>query len=196
MCTCWEIEFFVFLLLHHMAIIRACMCAQSLSHVRLCDPMDCSLIDSSVNGIFQARILEQVAISYSKRSSQSRYQTRISCMSWIGRQIFFFFLNHWATWEALSEHRNQWKHSFNVGTPSKSQPLTYFSLLFLKFRGTDIWLIFSWLSVTSGKNTKYDIHLEYWQVNSCQFKFLFFLHRLSYLPPSNTASNYINKWSN
>ena len=92
MCTCWEIEFFVFLLLHHMAIIRACMCAQSLSHVRLCDPMDCSLIDSSVNGIFQARILEQVAISYSKRSSQSRYQTRISCMSWIGRQIFFFFL--------------------------------------------------------------------------------------------------------
>ena len=29
----------------------------------LCDPMDCSLPDSSVHGIFQARVLEWVAIS-------------------------------------------------------------------------------------------------------------------------------------
>ena len=35
----------------------------------LCDPMDCSLPGSSVHGIFQARILEWVAISFSKRSS-------------------------------------------------------------------------------------------------------------------------------
>ena len=33
--------------------------------VWLCNPMDCSLADSSVHGIFQARILEWVAISYS-----------------------------------------------------------------------------------------------------------------------------------
>ena len=32
----------------------------------LCRPMDCSLPDSSVRGIFQARILEWVAISYSR----------------------------------------------------------------------------------------------------------------------------------
>ena len=31
----------------------------------LCDPTDCSLPDSSVHGIFQARILEWVAISFS-----------------------------------------------------------------------------------------------------------------------------------
>ena len=31
----------------------------------LCDPMDCSLLDSSVHGILQARILEWVAISFS-----------------------------------------------------------------------------------------------------------------------------------
>ena len=31
----------------------------------LCDPMDCSLPGSSIHGIFQARILEWVAISFS-----------------------------------------------------------------------------------------------------------------------------------
>ena len=35
----------------------------------LCDPMDCSLPGSSVHGIFQARILEWVAISFSRGSS-------------------------------------------------------------------------------------------------------------------------------
>ena len=35
----------------------------------LCDPMDCSLPGSSVHGIFQARILEWVAIPFSRGSS-------------------------------------------------------------------------------------------------------------------------------
>ena len=35
----------------------------------LCDPMDCSLPGSSIYGIFQARVLEWVAISFSKGSS-------------------------------------------------------------------------------------------------------------------------------
>ena len=34
-----------------------------------CDPMDCSLPGSSVHGIFQARIVEWIAISFSRRSS-------------------------------------------------------------------------------------------------------------------------------
>ena len=38
----------------------------------LCDPTDCSLPGSSIRGIFQARILERVATSFSRRSSQSR----------------------------------------------------------------------------------------------------------------------------
>ena len=39
----------------------------------LCDPMDCSsLPGSSIHGIFQARILEWVAISFSRRSSRPR----------------------------------------------------------------------------------------------------------------------------
>ena len=44
----------------------------------LCDPMDCSLPGSSVRGILQARILEWVAISFSRRSSQPRDQTQVS----------------------------------------------------------------------------------------------------------------------
>ena len=32
----------------------------------LCDPVDCSLLGSSIHGILQARILEWVAISFSR----------------------------------------------------------------------------------------------------------------------------------
>ena len=42
-----------------------CKC-QSLSYIWLCNPMDCSPLDSSVHGIFQARILEWVAIPFSR----------------------------------------------------------------------------------------------------------------------------------
>ena len=35
------------------------------SHPTLSDPMDCSLLGSSVHGIFQARVLEWVAIAFS-----------------------------------------------------------------------------------------------------------------------------------
>ena len=41
------------------------------SRVRLCDPMDCSLPGSSVHGIFQARVLEWVAMSFSMGSLQA-----------------------------------------------------------------------------------------------------------------------------
>ena len=49
-----------------------------LSRVRLCDPMDCILSGSSVHGIFQAKVLEWIAISFSRGSSQPRNQTRVS----------------------------------------------------------------------------------------------------------------------
>ena len=51
----------------------------------LCDPVDCSLPCSSVHGIFQARVLEWVAISFSRGSSQPRDRTRVSCI--VGRCI-------------------------------------------------------------------------------------------------------------
>ena len=48
------------------------------SYPTLCDPMDRSLPGSSVHGIFQARVLEWVAISFSRISSQTRDRTRVS----------------------------------------------------------------------------------------------------------------------
>ena len=59
----------------------------------LCDPMDCSLPNSSVRGILQARILEQVAIPFSRGSSRPRNQTQVSCTA--GQ-----FSTVWATREA------------------------------------------------------------------------------------------------
>ena len=53
--------------------------------------MDCSLWGSSVHGILQGRILEWVAIPYTRGSSQPRDQTWVSYVSRIGRQIFY----HW-----------------------------------------------------------------------------------------------------
>ena len=44
----------------------------------LCDPMDYSLQGSSVHGIIQARVLEWVAISFSRGSSQARDRTGVS----------------------------------------------------------------------------------------------------------------------
>ena len=44
----------------------------------LCDPMDCSLPGFSIHGIFQARVLEWVAISFSRVSSQPRDQIQVS----------------------------------------------------------------------------------------------------------------------
>ena len=55
---------------------------QSLGCVQLfCDPMDCSPPASSVQGILQARILEWLAVCYSRRSSQPWNPTQVSCMA-------------------------------------------------------------------------------------------------------------------
>ena len=45
-----------------------------------CDPIDCSLPGSCVHEISQARVLEWVAISFSRGSSRSRDQTQVSCV--------------------------------------------------------------------------------------------------------------------
>ena len=47
----------------------------------LCNAMDCSPPGSSAHGIFQARILEWVAISFSRGSSQPRDRTHVFCIA-------------------------------------------------------------------------------------------------------------------
>ena len=48
---------------------RRCACSLTQSCPTLCNPVDCSLPGSSAHGTFQARILEWVAISFSRGSS-------------------------------------------------------------------------------------------------------------------------------
>ena len=65
--------------------------------------MNCSPPGSSVHGILQVRILEWVAISFSRESSQPRDRTQVSCMT----ESFFTI---WATGEAEKQ-----EHSTVVG---------------------------------------------------------------------------------
>ena len=60
-------------------------CAQS--YLTLHNPTDCSPPGSSVHGTFQTRILEWVATSFSRETSQSNNQTHVSSISCTGRQI-------------------------------------------------------------------------------------------------------------
>ena len=69
--------------------LRMCVCSVAQSCPTLCDPVDCSLPGSPVHGIVQARILEWIAISYFRGSSQLRDRTLISCISCIGRRILY-----------------------------------------------------------------------------------------------------------
>ena len=59
------------------------------SYPTACNPMYCSLPGSSVHGILQAKILEWVAISFSRGSSQPRDWTCVSYVSCIGRQVLY-----------------------------------------------------------------------------------------------------------
>ena len=70
----------------------------------LCNPMDCSLPGSSVHGIFQARILEWVAMSFSRRSSWPRDRTHVSHI--VGR--CFYCLSHQG-----SPYQNLWGSYFS-----------------------------------------------------------------------------------
>ena len=56
-------------------------CAPFQLCLTLCDHVGCSPPGSSVHGIFQAKSLEWVAISYSTGSSQPRDETSVSCIA-------------------------------------------------------------------------------------------------------------------
>ena len=77
-------------------LARVCVCSVVRSYLTLRIHGLYSPAGSSVHGISQAGILEWVAISCSRGSSQPRDQTCISRISCIGRRILF----HCATWEA------------------------------------------------------------------------------------------------
>jgi len=84
-----------YLQLGHQVLVTVTMCTMFLFYTlnkqwksevtqscpTLCNPMDCSLSGSSVPRIFQARVLEWIAISFTRRSSQPRDWTRASLIA-------------------------------------------------------------------------------------------------------------------
>ena len=91
------LAFFILLL-----YICVCVCVLVAQlYPTLCNPIDCSLPGSSVHGILQARILEWVAIFFSKGSSWPRDWTWVSCIAgrfftiWATCNYFACFLTYW-----------------------------------------------------------------------------------------------------
>ena len=93
------------------------MTVKLLSRVPLfATPMDCSLPGFSIHGIFQARVLELVAICFSRGTSQPRDRTQVSCIA--GRHftlwatilfIFSFFLSLSLVNYYMSFEHGNWK---------------------------------------------------------------------------------------
>ena len=86
-CTPWASELITLnlnLFIHNMGMIETCLCSVTKSCLTLYNPMDCSLPGSSIHGIFQARVVEWVAIAFSV--DFSRYRQLFS-------YHFFFNLN-------------------------------------------------------------------------------------------------------
>ena len=75
---------------------RLTVCSVAQSCLTLCSLMNCSLPGSSVHGIFQARILEWVAMFYFRGSYQPRDRTRVFSFSILASRFFTTSV----TWEA------------------------------------------------------------------------------------------------
>ena len=126
----------------------------------LCDPMDCSLPHSSVHGIFQARILEWIAISFSRKSSRPRDGTQVSCT--VGRRVFYETPNFLLQ---ASEH-SSWKRNTSL------QCLGYFALLGSGHSATSLELRHdhSGTSVTSRRCSSYRPTYASWTMRLCCLK--------------------------
>ena len=99
-----------------------------LNHTQLfCDPMDCSSPGSSVHVISQARIMERVAISFSRGSFWPRDPTCVSCF---GRKVHY----HWAARKAppaqvICMHMKVWEVVSEKLSPLEELPNCLFSLV-------------------------------------------------------------------
>ena len=92
---------------HGVCLVPGCLKVEgevAQSCPTLCDPMDCNLLGFSIHGILQARILEWIAISFSKGSSRPRDWTQVSHIG--GRRF-----NLWATDKCLTVRREVLKKS-------------------------------------------------------------------------------------
>ena len=74
--------------------VCVCVCVRAQSCLTLCNSMDCSPPGSSVHGIFQARILKWVAMSFSRDLPNSGIKPLSHQASYIGGQILYHCIMH------------------------------------------------------------------------------------------------------
>ena len=137
--------------IYFIVVVKLLSCV--LSH---CDPMDYSLPGSSVHGTLQTRILEWVAILFSRGSSWPRDQTLVSC-------IADRFFTIWATREAPRRVYMLYEHLFLVCLRVTS------SFLWLSQKSWPLSLVFSLLQSTSFYNFSSSVTLYSLNISLCPY---------------------------
>ena len=131
-------DWYSFKLVNLICELELCMCAKLLQfYPTLCDPVDCRPPGSSVPGIFQATILEWVAVLSFRGSSQPRDQTQVSHISCSGRWLLY----HWGHLGSIVQE-----------SPKEKCQVSFLALC--------TWKFMSWRSYSEGnvsiKYAKYD----------------------------------------
>ena len=119
--------------------LYTCMLSR-FSPVWLCDPMDYSLLGSSVYEILQARVLEWVAMPFFRGSSRPRDWIHVSFVSCISRQVLYTN----ATWEAHVD-RDILKMCYmrqNLAITQKCHHLYHTCAAFLRYPMINLFIIF------------------------------------------------------
>ena len=130
-------------------VFGSCLVAKSFP--TLCDPMDCSPPGSSVHVISQARLLEWVVISLSRKSPLLRNRTCISCIAsgFFTTEPAFFFPPQRRKWQSTPvllpgkshgqkslEHYSSWNHRVYWMTEHKLWKICWKPLIYLFLRKT------------------------------------------------------------
>ena len=119
----YDFAFLTKLFVDHQKSKSASASEVAQSYPAVCNPMDCSLPGSSIHGIFQARVLEWVAISFSRGSSRPRDWTQVSriagrCFTvWATRKalkkakefhksIYFWFIGYATAFDCVDHKKN------------------------------------------------------------------------------------------
>ena len=114
------------------------------SYPTLNNPMDCNLPGSSIHGIFQARVLEWVAIAFSAKFC-SRHQI------WIFIFSFILKIVHVLCWH-LWKYRKGWmikkKNTIFQSRKNKCSKFTFITLLYLNI------YMYTWFSFPGGSKRK------------------------------------------
>ena len=118
------------------------ICTQLLGHIRLCGPVDCSQLDFSVHGIFQAKILERVVPSSFRGLPDLGMKPHLLCLLQAdfflplgppGKPIYIYMFFIFKLLTIAGDLNNEVGCILCSGEHSSAQwfPLHFFLLLFL-----------------------------------------------------------------